>query len=283
MIHFEHVSFRYSLGQDWVLEDIGFDLKPGHIYGLLGKNGVGKSTLFRLICGLNSPNEGTVLTHDCIPFDRDPEMLGKIYLLPEDLIFPSMNCEMFGKKFGAFYPNFSMSDYLSMLDRFSVKHSKTLNGMSMGQRKKVHIAFSLACHTPLLLMDEPTNGLDIPSKIVFRKLLAEYQNPETLIIISTHQVLDLERLIDAVIILNDSRIAMNALASELLENFHFGSIPDDSSDEIIYCDDTVRGKVGITKRNPSQEVQTIDSFDLETLFNAAIYYPDKFVGYGCDI
>ena len=276
MLQFEHVSFHYSAGKT-ILNDISLDLEPGHIYGLLGKNGVGKSTLFRLVCGLNPPSCGKVLSHGLTPFDRSPALLRKIYLLPEEIEFPAMNALKYAKIFGSFYPNFSMSDLSDMLNRLGVDEKQTLKTMSQGQRKKANIAFALACHTPMLLMDEPTNGLDIPSKTVFRKMLSEYQNPETLIIISTHQVLDLERLIDAVIILDQARLVLCEKASVLLDKFHFGPIDGDAG-EVVFCDDTVRGKIGIVKRKPEQEVQKIDSFDLETLFNAAMCVPARLSG-----
>lgn len=282
MLSFEHVNFRYSKGGKPVLNDVLFELSAGHIYGLLGKNGVGKSTLFRLICGLNPPTSGIVKTLGATPFERLPSMLGQIYLLPEEIDFPAMNAIKYGKYYGAYYPNFSMNDLECLLQRFEVNPLQTLKTMSQGQRKKANIAFALACHTPVLLMDEPTNGLDIPSKTIFRKMLSEYQDSGTLIIVSTHQVLDLERLIDAVIILENTRLVMCTEASTLLEQFHFGVIPDDSA-EIVYCDDTVRGRIGMTKRKPEQAVQTLDEFDLETLFNAVVDDPKNFTEFGSNL
>ncbi len=274
MLQFKNVSFGYRKSR-MVLDDISMTLEPGYIYGLLGVNGVGKSTLFRLICGLNPPNSGEVTVFDDIPKQRKPSMLSKIFLLPEEIDFPGMDIMQFSKLYGSFYPNFSVEDLKDLIAKFKVDPAQKLSTMSQGQRKKANIAFALACHTPLLLMDEPTNGLDIPSKTTFRKVLAEYRNPETIIIISTHQVLDLERLIDAAIILDNRKIVLCEKAADLLDKFHFGEINENNAKLAVFKVGTVRGEVGITLRKHDEPVQTLEDFDLETLFNAAMEIPEE--------
>lgn len=274
MLQFENVSFGYRKNR-LVLDDISMTLEPGYIYGLLGVNGVGKSTLFRLICGLNPPNSGQVTVFNYIPMQRRPDMLSKIFLLPEEIDFPGLNMVQFAKVYGAFYPNFSQEELNSLLKEFKVFPDQKLNTMSQGQRKKANIAFALACHTPLLLMDEPTNGLDIPSKNTFRRVLADYRSSETLIIISTHQVLDLDRLINAAIILNDQKIVLCEKADDLLNKFHFCRIDASNEDRAVYKVKTVHGEVGLLPRKYDEPVQSLDDFDLETLFLAAMEIPEK--------
>ena len=243
------------------------DLQPGHIYGLLGKNGVGKSTMFRLISGLNPVTQGSVLTLQSVPFNRCPSMLQDIFLLPEEIDFPAMTALKYGTLYGAFYPKFSLEKMKTYLEQFNIRLDQKLNTMSQGQRKKAYIAFALACNTRILLMDEPTNGLDIPSKTIFRKMLATCQGEERLIIISTHQVRDLERLIDAVIIMEEQHLALCDTAENLLKTFHFGAYEPEA--EVIYHDDTERGRIGLTLRGDAP-VQTLDDLDLEILFNAMV-------------
>lgn len=267
MIKFSNVSFRYARSKPFVLDNVSMDLQPGHIYGLLGKNGVGKSTMFRLISGLNPVTEGSVLTHQCVPFNRCPSMLQDIFLLPEEIDFPAMTALKYGSLYGAFYPKFSLEKMKTYLEQFNIRLDQKLNTMSQGQRKKAYIAFALACNTRILLMDEPTNGLDIPSKTIFRKMLATCQGEERLIIISTHQVRDLERLIDAVIIMEEQHLALCDTAENLLKTFHFGAYEPEA--EVIYHDDTERGRIGLTLRGDAP-VQTLDDLDLEILFNAMV-------------
>jgi ABC-2 type transport system ATP-binding protein len=267
MIKFRNVSFRYASSKPFVLDNVSMDLQPGHIYGLLGKNGVGKSTMFRLISGLNPVTQGSVLTLHSVPFKRSPLMLQDIFLLPEEIDFPAMTALKYGSLYGAFYPKFSLEKMKTYLEQFNIRLDQKLNTMSQGQRKKAYIAFALACNTRILLMDEPTNGLDIPSKTIFRKMLATCQGEERLIIISTHQVRDLERLIDAVIIMEEQHLALCDTAENLLKTFHFGAYEPEA--EVIYHDDTERGRIGLTLRGDAP-VQTLDDLDLEILFNAMV-------------
>ncbi len=267
MIQFKNVNFSYSMSSQLVLEDINLNLEPGHIYGLLGKNGVGKTTLFRLITGLNRVSAGSVETLGAVPHNRLPSMLSQIFLLPEKIHAPNMSIVNYGKKYGSFYPDYSESKLESLLKGFEVRPDQPLSSMSQGQHKKAYMAFALACNTKILLMDEPTNGLDIPSKSIFRNCLAEQNTPDRLIIISTHQVRDLERLIDGVIILEDRSILMCDTADNLLNRFHFGNITDPG--KVIYQEDTVQGKIGLQTRD-TEPVQSIAELNLETLFNAVI-------------
>ena len=280
MLELTNVSFHYPGKRNMVIQKANIDLEPGHIYGLLGKNGVGKSTLFRLISGLNPPTEGFVQTLDYIPFQRNPEMMQNLFLVPEDILFPSVTPLKYADLYGKFYKNFSFEDFASQLKEFEVDPNAKLSAMSQGQKKKAYISFALACNTQILLMDEPTNGLDIPSKTKFRNILSKHIDPNRLIIISTHQVRDLELLIDAVIILNDHQIVLCEQAQNLLHQFKFGTIdPDTPEDRIVYREETVQGNMGLVLRADEDPVQTLQNFNLETLFNAVTSSNTKFYQY----
>ena len=286
----KNLQFRYRKSGPYVLDDISLDLRSGHIYGLLGKNGVGKSTLFRVVAGLNPLTSGEIETLGVNPMDRLPSMLSEIYLLPEEMEFPNMTVDKYGTLLGTFYPNFSMTDMLRYMDDFflpadidedskSAQREKrylrqTIRTMSQGQRKKASIAIALACHTKLLLMDEPTNGLDIPSKTVFRRMLDGYRTADNLIVISTHQVRDLESLIDGVIIIDDDhRLALCETGDRLMKAFVFGEVSE--SEQAIYEEEGLHKKVyGIKLRTGDMPEQSISELDLELLFNAAMVKRD---------
>ena len=275
MLELTEVSFHYPGKKNMVIQKANINLQPGHIYGLLGKNGVGKSTLFRLISGLNPPTEGVVQTLNYIPFERNPKMMQNLFLVPEDILFPAMTPLKYADLYGKFYKNFSSSDFTSRLNDFEVDPKAKLSAMSQGQKKKAYISFALACNTQILLMDEPTNGLDIPSKTKFRNILSKHIDPDRIIIISTHQVRDLELLIDAVIILDNHHIALCEQAKYLLEQFTFGPIkPDTPESRIVYREETVQGNLGLVLRDSEEPVQALQDFNLETLFNA-ITSPDS--------
>ena len=266
LISLKQVSFAYSRKSTCVLESIDLELGSGLIYGLLGKNGEGKTTLFRLITGMNKAPQGEVRTLGHDPFMREPSLMGDMFLVPEEIYFPSLKAVEYAKYYGSFYPKFSLDDFLSNMEMFSVPEKQTLSSMSQGQRKKAYMAFALSCHTRILLMDEPTNGLDIPSKVKFRKMLSDASDPDRLIIISTHQVRDLEGLINGVIVLDNHHITLCTDADRLLEKFVFGTLGED--EKPVFKEETHRGLRGVGIRVSSPK-QSIDDLDLELLFEAA--------------
>lgn len=265
MIQIQNMSFRYPGGRNLVFDDISLDIQEGHIIGLLGKNGVGKSTLFRLITGVNKQTHGTILTQNMVPFDRSPEMLRQLFLLPEDIEFPKLPIRKYAEYFGAFYPNYNPEVLQKYIELFDIPE-QPLSTMSLGQRKKAMLAFAFALNTEILLMDEPTNGLDIPSKRLFRTSLSEFNATNKTIIISTHQVRDLEELIDAVIIVDEQKIVLTASFATLLGRYHFGELAPE--DDVLYEEKMGGRRCGVARLKTGQEKDA--SVDMELLFNAAV-------------
>ena len=266
MIHIENMSFHYPGSSELVFDNISLDIEEGHIIGLLGKNGVGKSTLFRLISGVNEQTSGTITTQNIKPFDRTPELLSQLFLLPEDIEFPKLSIRKYAEYYGAFYPSYDREKLEKYIQLFEIP-DKPLSTMSLGQRKKAMLAFAFALNTEILLMDEPTNGLDIPSKRLFRTSLADFNANSRTIIISTHQVRDLEELIDSVIIVDEKKIVLTARFSSLLEHYHFGEIAADET-EVLYEEKMGGRRCGVTRLKEGQEKD--EAIDMEILFNAAV-------------
>ncbi|TAF03415.1 MAG: ABC transporter ATP-binding protein [Runella slithyformis] len=214
MIEFKNLQFSY--GQQPLIHDLSLRLDAGHVYGLLGKNGVGKTTLLKMIAGLVFPKKGQLTTLQHTPQRRQPSLLSQLYFVADDAHLPNVSARTFARTYGGFYPLFDRAQFLNYLRQFEVEADQKLGKVSYGQRKKAIISFALATNVPLLLMDEPTNGLDIPSKSTFRQLVAGMATPERCFIISTHQVRDLDSLIDSVLMLHDGKITyqedLNALA-----------------------------------------------------------------------
>lgn len=268
MITLKELSFSYSRKKE-VLDRINLEVGSGHICGLLGKNGEGKTTLLNLLSGQIFPDQGSCLVLEEIPSERNARFLQQIFLLPEEISMPEVTAIEYIKMYAAFYPTFRDDICKACVESFEINLSDRLSKMSQGQRKKVAITLALAAHTPLLLMDEPTNGLDIPSKATFRRLVASLIDDNQTVIISTHQVRDLESLIDTVLILDQRQILLNKTLNEIGDKLYFGPLlPEEKA---LYSEPTPQGTIGVTAREDKEET----AVSLELLFNAAITYPKE--------
>lgn len=263
MIKLNDVTFNYS-SKKQVLSGIDLTIEAGHIYGLLGKNGEGKTTLLKLLSGLVFPDKGSIQVLNEIPSERKASFLQQVFILPEDMIYPDVRIVDYINMYRPFYPSFSNERLKVCLESFEINSSDKLKKMSMGQKKKVAITFALSVNTPLLLLDEPTNGLDIPSKSIFRKLIASFTGENQTVIISTHQVRDLESLIDTVIILDQKEILLNSTLEEISNLLAFRLLlPDEKA---LYSEPSPSGMIGVMENNMRLKTPV----SLELLFNAAI-------------
>lgn len=268
MITLKELSFSYSRKKE-VLDRINLEVGSGHICGLLGKNGEGKTTLLNLLSGQIFPDQGSCLVLEETPSERNARFLQQIFLLPEEISMPEVTAIEYIKMYAPFYPTFRDDICKTCIESLEINISDRLSKMSQGQRKKVAITLALAAHTPLLLMDEPTNGLDIPSKATFRRLVASLIDDDQTVIISTHQVRDLESLIDTVLILDQRQILLNKTLNEIGEKLYFGPLlPEEKA---LYSEPTPQGTIGVTAREDKEET----AVSLELLFNAAITYPKE--------
>ena len=264
MLEIEKLRFGYKKNK-LLFSDLSLRLREGHVYGLLGKNGAGKSTLLKNITGLVRPLSGSCRYHNLEVSRRPVSVLQDLFFIPEDIYLPAISLSKFVTQTGAFYPRFDRTaffDYLSLLD---IQTEGSMASQSYGQQKKILIAFGLATNASLLIMDEPTNGLDIPSKIEFRKLIASVQSDTRSIVISTHQVRDLDNLIDTLLLLHDNRILIHQSMEEIGEKLMFGTYAETDGMSVIYQEQTLQGYRAI-RNNTSGGFRNVD---LELLFNAA--------------
>lgn len=264
MVRIRNLHFGYSR-RVLQLENLSLELVRGRIYGLLGKNGAGKSTLLKNLVGLAFPLSGTCEVDGHAAALRRPDTLQDLFFLPEDVRVPAVTATQLARSTSGFYPRFDEAAFHEYLRELDVPSLTKLTTLSFGQQKKVLIAFALATNTGLLVLDEPTNGLDIPSKAQFRKLVARTLGEERCVVISTHQVRDLDNLIDTVLVLHERRIVLNKTLDELTDIISFGTAPAGAaSPEVLYAEPSVRGQQVIRPNHGG----TFSKVDLELLFNA---------------
>ena len=219
MVTIKNLHFAYRRRP--VFSGVDLHLQPGHIYGLFGRNGTGKSTLLRNIAGFLFPQQGQIEALGFNPGKRQPAFLAKYFHVPEDFQLPDLSLQRWIQNMAPFYPAFDERQFDHYTREFTIPTFGNLRELSYGQQKKVLISLALATNAPLLLMDEPTNGLDIHSKSQFRKVIAGAIDDEKCILISTHQVKDLENLIDNVTILEEGKIVFNQPMSRIAETLLF--------------------------------------------------------------
>ncbi|MBO6170394.1 MAG: ATP-binding cassette domain-containing protein [Bacteroidales bacterium] len=260
MIQIQNLAFSY--GTKEVLRNISMKLEPGKIYGLLGENGVGKTTLLTLLCGLKKAQAGSISVDGHIPFNRQPLLLQDQYYLPDEVAPLSDKAISWGRATGKFWPHFSLDKYEAILKEFEVQTDQKMNAMSAGQLKKTYIAFALASGVRYLYLDEPTNGLDIPSKAQFRSALMKYTSEDATIVISTHQVRDLENIIDPIIILDTHEVLLNASLEQIADKLYF-DYGTTLHHESLYSEQLPGGFIQVLSNTQGRDSKV----NIEALFN----------------
>ena len=265
-------DFDFSYRRKPIFRGLNLRLDPGHIYGLLGQNGTGKSTLLRSLSGFLFPKGGRIDVLGFEPRRRQPAFLQQVFLLPEEFHLPPISISRWIKHTAGFYPRFSHEQFQRNITGFDVPQEGSMQEMSYGQQKKLLISFALAVNAPLLLMDEPTNGLDIFSKSQFRKAIAGSLNEQQCILISTHQVKDLENLIDRILVIEEGRILFNQGMDSISRKLTFTqSFDPEQTAQALYSESTLKGNTLVL---PNTE-DTDSRPDLEMLYKAVILASEK--------
>ena len=272
MITVNNLDFGYQKSK-LIFNNLNIEIKEGGIYGLLGQNGVGKSTLLHLICGMLTPCSGKVLFDEQDVRKRLPSTLCETFIVPEEFDLPKITMEEYCKINAPFYPNFSVDDLKANLATFDLNYEQNLGKLSLGQKKKAFMCFALACNTQLLIMDEPTNGLDIMSKVQFRRFISSHMTDDRIIIISTHQVHDVELILDHLLVLNNNEMVINSPIYNITEKLKFITSSDViEPGKVLFTSKTIGGTSYISLRNEDDEETEIN---LESLFMFCLSEPEK--------
>lgn len=275
MIKIKDISYSYRNGIP-VLKNISMTLEEGRIYGLLGENGVGKTTLLTLLCGLKKVQGGSIEIDGQNPYRRTPSLLSNQYFLSDEVAEVNMKAMDYASSYGRFWKDFDMDKFTEIMHIFETDTQQKMNRMSFGQLKKTYIAFALACNCRYLFMDEPTNGLDIPSKAQFRKAITRYTCEDSTLLISTHQVRDLENVIDPIIILDRQDVLLNASVKEISDKLYF-DYSNEKKAEALYSEMTPGGCVQVLINSTGEDSKV----NTEALFNAVHLHKELIKGLFC--
>lgn len=271
MIAFKDVCFSYRRNVP-VLSNLSLQIEPGTVCGLLGRNGVGKSTMLYLTAGLLRPRSGQVLCNGYIPSDRQVNFLNDIFIVPEEFGLPPITLDEYVRINSVFYPKFNLDLMHSILEIFALPGNINLGALSLGQKKKAFLSFALACNTSILLLDEPTNGLDITAKRMFRAAITAAMTDDKTIIISTHQVYDVENILDHVVIADNNRILLNRPMIDIQTKLRFGYTQDPEQAKRALFSIPMPGGFNVVEflDDPDRETEV----NLETLFELTNSNPD---------
>lgn len=270
MIKIENLTFNYPK-QTNLFNDLSLHIREGSIHGLLGKNGSGKTTLMKIIAGLRFPSQG-----NCVAFGhetryRSPEFLQEIYFVPEEFYTPSVSIQQFIAIYSPFYPRFNHEEIMKYLQEFELPTKGKLSDFSYGMKKKFLISFGIATNCKILILDEPSNGLDIPSKSKLRRILASSINDDRSFIISTHQVRDIDQLIDPILIIEDGVVLFNYSLEEISQKLSLKVVEDLPSEGVLHYEKTIGGYSIIQQKADDESL----AMDIETIFNAVINNKEK--------
>jgi len=273
VIEIKNLNFHYSRKHQ-VYKNLNLKIDEGAVYALLGLNGAGKTTLLNLIAGFLIPAGGSCKVFNYEASQRKPEMLKEIFLVGDTSEFPNITVKEFHNLYVGFYPKFDSDLFNHCINEFGLNTQASLKRLSFGDSRKVILSFALATKCRLLLFDEPTNGLDIPSKSIFRKLIAANLGEEQTLVMATHQVRDLSNLMDRIIIEHQGNILLNESVENIAQKLTFGLAPGKiAKDDLLYETDSFKQNETISFNRTNQFGQV----DIELLFTACTNYPHKFI------
>lgn len=272
MIQIQDLNFSYRK-KTQLFNGLNLQSDTGRIYGLLGKNGAGKTTLLKLMAGLLHPRGGEIRMNGYNSSRRHPGHLATYYMMPEEFMAPAISVNTFLKINAPFYPNFDRKQFFDYLEQFELRNRGKISRFSYGQKKKFFLSFGLAANTPVFIADEPTNGLDIPSKSIFRRIVASALTDERLFIISTHQVRDIEGLPDTLAVIEDGKIIFNETVDEISRKLVFTVLDEDELErsDVLYSESALGGSECIVENTDERFTKP----NTELLFNALISKESK--------
>ena len=214
MIEVKNVKKRYKKLK--ALDDVSFNIEEGKITCILGINGVGKSTILKSIAGLVKPNSGEIL----IDGEKvSPKTYNKLAFVPDiDIHFNHFNIRETFEFMKVFYKNWDEKRAYEMLEMFSLTDDQMISKLSKGNKARVKIIIGFAQRAKYILLDEPFSGIDIFKREEFIKAMLTFMEDDESIVITTHEIDEIEQIVDDVIIINNGKVVNIFNAEEMRLN-----------------------------------------------------------------
>lgn len=214
MIDIINVSKKF--GKNYALNDVSFQIEEGKIIGIFGINGVGKSTILKSIAGIIRPDKGQILIDG---ETINSKLYNKIAFVPDtDTYFPHLTIKETFAFMKEFYRNWDEDKAYNMLKIFNLTDDKIISDLSKGNRARVKIILGFAQSAKYILLDEPFSGIDIFKREEFIKAMVEFISPDQSIIITTHEINEIEEIIEEVIILHEGKVVFDFNVEEVRQN-----------------------------------------------------------------
>ena len=218
MIEVNDLCKSYGNTASYVVKNINMKVERGSIHGLIGHNGSGKTTIIKCLTGIFPPDAGEILI-DGEPVYNNVKIKSKIgYVADTNQMFRGYNIGKIAKFYREVYPDFVMNDFVGLSNVFGVNPNKKVGQMSKGQQMRASFVLNLARHPEVMILDEPTAGLDaMAKKKLLDYLVNSVENTDMTVLISSHNLDELEKICDAVTIINRGEVQIEDALDELKE------------------------------------------------------------------
>lgn len=210
------INVNKNYGYKTILKDVNLDIKRGKIIGLLGKNGTGKTTLIKLINDLLTPTSGTILINGNKVGVESKKIIS--YLPERSYLDKSMTINKLLEFFETFYDDFNKNKAIQLLEDLSLDKEQKLSKMSKGMQEKVQLVLVMSRNAELYILDEPLGGVDPATRDYILDTILSNFNKNATILISTHLIADVERILDEVIFINEGKVIVHSDAKKLKQN-----------------------------------------------------------------
>jgi ABC-2 type transport system ATP-binding protein len=223
MITVSHITKKF--GDFTVLSDINFQVSEGEIYGLVGYNGVGKTTLFKIMCGIYRANQGSVQIDNAAIYEN-PTLKSQCFLMTEEsAVFSQATLNQMRKFYKGYYPTWSDHTFDQLTSCFSINPNKKVSQFSKGMQRQANLILAFSTRTKYLFLDEAFDGLDLTMRNLVREMIRYYaKEKKAAILISSHNLLELEELVEHIGMLSNGKLVFDDTTAKMKQ--HYGTLEE---------------------------------------------------------